>query len=86
MLHTPGHSPGHLCLFEEASGSLFAADAIYDGELFDGIPGASIADLIETHARLAELPVSRVLPSHFGTFDRARLRELVGRYRREKGA
>ncbi len=42
VLHTPGHSPGHLCLFEEAGGLLFAADAIYEGELFDSIPGASI--------------------------------------------
>jgi len=86
VLHTPGHSPGHLCLFEEATGFLFAADAIYDGELFDTVPGASIPALLETHARLAALPSTRVFPSHFGVFDRPRLLELAGDYRRAKGA
>lgn len=86
VLHTPGHSPGHLCLFEEATGFLFAADAIYDGELFDTVPGASIPALLETHARLAALPATRVFPSHFGVFDRERLLALAAGYRRAKGA
>lgn len=86
VLHAPGHSPGHLCLFEEATGLLFAADAIYQGELFDTVPGASVPDLLATHARLAALPVSRVFPSHFGVFDRSRLVELAAAYRREKAA
>ena len=86
VLHTPGHSPGHLCLFEETTGFLFAADAIYEGELFDTVPGASIPALLETHARLVELPSTRVFPSHFGVFDRRRLLELVAEYRRARGA
>lgn len=86
VLHTPGHSPGHLCLFEEATGFLFAADAIYDGELFDTVPGASIPALLETHARLVALPATRVFPSHFGVFDRTRLLELAAEYRQAKGA
>ncbi len=84
VLHTPGHSPGHICLFEEATGFLFAADAIYDGAMFDTLPGASISDLLSTHARLAALPATRVFPGHFEVFDRARLMTLVERYRREK--
>lgn len=86
VLHTPGHSPGHLCLFEEASGFLFAADAIYQGELFDTLPGASIPDLLATHRRLGDLPVTTVFPGHFGVFDAARLRALIDDYRRAKSA
>lgn len=86
VLHTPGHSPGHLCLFEEASGFLFAADAIYQGELFDTVPGASIPDLLATHRRLGELPVTRVFPGHFEVFDGGRLRTLIDGYRRAKRA
>lgn len=86
VLHTPGHSPGHLCLFEEATGFLFAADAIYEGELFDTVPGASIPDLLATHTRLEALPATRVFPSHFGVFDHARLKDLAAEYRRAKGA
>ncbi|MEQ8398660.1 MBL fold metallo-hydrolase [Thalassobaculum sp.] len=84
VLHTPGHSPGHVCLFEEATGFLFAADAIYDGEMYDTIPGASIPDLLATHQRLLDLPVSRVLPGHFEVFDGQRLHELIESYRRGK--
>lgn len=86
VLHTPGHSPGHLCLFEEATGYLFAADAIYEGELFDDVPGASVPDLLKSHARLAGLPSTRVFPSHFGVFERPRLLELMDAYRRAKQA
>ena len=35
VLHTPGHSPGHVSLFEEKTGILFAADVVYDGPLVD---------------------------------------------------
>jgi glyoxylase-like metal-dependent hydrolase (beta-lactamase superfamily II) len=86
VLHTPGHSPGHLCLFEPATGFLFSADAIHEGELFDAVPGASIPDLLATHRRLAALPVSRVFPGHFETFDGARMRALIDDYRRRRGA
>lgn len=85
VLHTPGHSPGHVCLFEETSGFLFSADAIYDGPLFMDCPGASVATLLETHARLAGLPVSRVFPGHFRAFDGPRMRQLIDGYRRDAG-
>jgi glyoxylase-like metal-dependent hydrolase (beta-lactamase superfamily II) len=29
VLHTPGHTPGSICLWEESSGTLFSGDAIY---------------------------------------------------------
>ena len=33
LLHTPGHSPGHLCFWEPARGYLFSGDLIYAGML-----------------------------------------------------
>ncbi len=36
VLHTPGHSPGCCCLFDEASGTVFSGDT-----LFCGGPGAT---------------------------------------------
>lgn len=29
VIHTPGHSPGHICLFEEEKGYLYSGDLIY---------------------------------------------------------
>ncbi|NQW08386.1 MAG: MBL fold metallo-hydrolase [Alphaproteobacteria bacterium] len=83
-LHTPGHSPGHLCLYEAARRILFSVDVVYEGEILDAIPGADIDDLLATHRRLDALEVDRVLPGHFGVFDGARMRALTEVYRRSK--
>ncbi len=36
VIHTPGHSPGGIALFEAATGILFSGDIVYDGELIEG--------------------------------------------------
>jgi len=84
-LHTPGHSPGHLCFYEEARRLLFSVDAAYEGEILDEIPGADIDALLASHRRLLTLDVERVLPGHFAPFDGARLGELIAAYRRRRG-
>lgn len=83
-LHTPGHSPGHLCFYEEESRVLFSVDAAYEGELLDEIPGADIDALLATHRRLVTLDVEWVLPGHYAPFTGARLGALVENYRRLK--
>ena len=57
VLHLPGHSPGSIGLWEEATGTLFSGDAVYDGPLLDELPTSSITDYLATMARLRELPV-----------------------------
>lgn len=84
-LHTPGHSPGHLCFYEEATRVLFSVDVAYEGEILDDIPGADIDAMLATHRRLLTLDVARVLPGHFAPFDGERLRELIEAYRRKRG-
>jgi glyoxylase-like metal-dependent hydrolase (beta-lactamase superfamily II) len=85
-LHTPGHSPGHLCFLEEASRTLFSVDVVYEGEILDRIPGADVGDLLATHRLLLTLDVARVLPGHFGSFSGARMAELIEAYRRSRAA
>src|SRR5690606_19779623 len=36
VIHTPGHSPGGIALWEQATGILFSGDIVYDGELIEG--------------------------------------------------
>lgn len=81
VLHLPGHSPGQIALWDAGSGTLFAGDAIYDGELIGEGPGTSIPDYIQTLARLDALPVEIVHGGHGPAFGRARLREIVAEYR-----
>jgi glyoxylase-like metal-dependent hydrolase (beta-lactamase superfamily II) len=81
VLHLPGHSRGQIGLFEEATGTLFGADAIYDGPLIYDAPGMSVPDYIETFRKLRALDVRRVHGDH------RPLHGAVGRWlRRQAGA
>ena len=80
ILHLPGHSPGSIGLWEQASGILFSGDCIYDGPLLDGLSDSHIPDYIASMKRLRDLPVRLVHAGHDPSFGRARLIELVDAY------
>lgn len=80
VLHLPGHSPGSIGLWEQATGTLFSGDAIYEGPLLDELPGSDIPAYIATMRRLRELPVTVVHAGHDPSFGRTRLRELCDAY------
>jgi glyoxylase-like metal-dependent hydrolase (beta-lactamase superfamily II) len=82
VLHTPGHSPGSIALWEAASGTLLAGDAVYDGPLVDDAYHSNRADYAETMARLRELPVRVVHAGHYPSFGRQRCGELIEEYLR----
>ena len=67
LLHTPGHAPGHLCLFERRSGALIAGDMVAGVgtilvEPYDGDMELYLASL----DRLRTLGSSMILPAHGG--------------------
>lgn len=64
VLHTAGHSPDHLCLFDEASGTLFSGDTILAAAHWLHGPGADLEQFRRSAERLAQLPVNRILPAH----------------------
>ncbi|MBH0237315.1 MBL fold metallo-hydrolase [Methylobrevis albus] len=80
VLETPGHSPGHVSLFEEATGTLIAQDVIYDGALVDDCAGADKAVYRATLRRLRELEPRIVHGGHFQSFGRTRFRQLIDAY------
>lgn len=86
VIHTPGHSPGGIMLFEEASGVLISGDTVYDGPLIDDAYHSDVAVYIETMKRIHDLPVRIVHGGHFPSFDGARYRALIRRFLEEKGA
>jgi glyoxylase-like metal-dependent hydrolase (beta-lactamase superfamily II) len=85
VLHLPGHSPGSMGLWEEASGTLFSGDAVYDGPLLDMLPESNVAHYVETMTRLRDLPVAVVHAGHEPSFGRKRLRELAEAYLQQRG-
>lgn len=64
VLHTPGHSPGHMCFFERERGYLFTGDLVYKDVLFAYYPSTDPEAYLASMERVAELPVKRVFPAH----------------------
>lgn len=64
VLHTPGHSPGHMCFFEEDKEYLYTGDLIYIGELFAYYPSTDPVAYMNSIKKLLPLPVKRILPAH----------------------
>jgi glyoxylase-like metal-dependent hydrolase (beta-lactamase superfamily II) len=77
VLHTPGHTPGSICLFEPETGILFSGDAAYvDSRLSWEDERAFMSSL----RRLGGLPVTVVHSGHGRSFGPE---ELQGLYSRE---
>lgn len=64
VLHTPGHSPGHMCFWEENTGYLFTGDLVYIGTLFAYFPSTDPIAYLASIERVADLPVKKVFPAH----------------------
>ncbi len=85
VMHLPGHSPGSIGLWEQATGTLFSGDAIYDGPLLDELGHSDIDDYCATMRRLLELPVNVVHGGHDPSFGRDRMREIARDYLERRG-
>jgi len=86
VMHTPGHSPGGIMLYEKATGLLFSGDTIYDGPLIDDAYHSDVATYVATMKRILDLAPRVVHGGHFPSFDGSRYRELIRAYLVEKGA
>ena len=64
VLHTPGHSPGHMCFYEKDRGYLFTGDLVYIGTLFAYYPSTDPVAYLDSLTRIASLPVKKVFPAH----------------------
>jgi glyoxylase-like metal-dependent hydrolase (beta-lactamase superfamily II) len=67
---TPGHTPGHMCLYHERSKTLIAGDALTssDGRLMGPNPQATLdtAEAARSVQKLAELDVETIVCYHGG--------------------
>ena len=84
VIHTPGHSPGGIALWEAATGILFSGDIVYDGPLIEGTGPAEAAEYHHSMVRLFDLPVRVVHGGHFPSYDGARHRQVIAEWLREK--
>lgn len=66
VIHTPGHSPGCICLYLEKEGVLFSGDTLFQGTMGRiDFPTSKANDMWKSLQRLAKLPGStKVFPGH----------------------
>ena len=81
VIHTPGHSPGGIALWEEKTGILLSGDIVYDGPLILDAYHSDIQDYDTSMDRLDRLPVNVVHGGHFPSFGRERLKAVIEAYR-----
>lgn len=68
-VHTPGHTPGHLCFVDERSRRFFAGDHVLPRitpniSVRPGEPGSPLHDYLTSLGKVRDLDVDEVLPAH----------------------
>ncbi|MBN2067442.1 MAG: MBL fold metallo-hydrolase [Candidatus Diapherotrites archaeon] len=65
VIHTPGHTQGSLCFFEENQGLLFSGDTLFkNGFGRADLPTGSRTALVKSLELLEKLPFKMLLPGH----------------------
>ena len=77
VIHTPGHSPGGIALWEAATATLFSGDIVYDGPLIEDTYHSDAQDYHRSMCRLYDLPVRIVHAGHFPSYDGTRHRRII---------
>ena len=62
VIHTPGHSPGHICFWEKEKGYLFTGDLVYKGTLAAWFPSTDPTGYLKSLEAIAVLPVKKNIP------------------------
>lgn len=64
VIHTPGHSPGHICLYDIERKYLITGDLVYKGILFAFFPTSDPKKYFESLKKIKDLDVVKILPGH----------------------
>ncbi len=66
VIHTPGHTPGSICLYENQKRILFSGDTVFSEGSFGryDLPGGDLEALKKSVTRLSTLPVDALYPGH----------------------
>ncbi len=65
VLHTPGHSPGSICLLDESRGILFSGDTVFsDGVGRTDGTGCDEDEMVKSLEKISRLRFNTLLPGH----------------------
>jgi glyoxylase-like metal-dependent hydrolase (beta-lactamase superfamily II) len=80
VLHTPGHSPGHISLFDRRTGVLFGGDLVGDIVAWYTPAAGGVTGYLESLEKIRAVDPRLILPSHG-----ALIHDPVGAIDRVKG-
>ena len=83
-VHTPGHSPDHLCFFDEAAGDLFSGDLVRIGGtiVIPATRGGNLRQYLDSLRLVRDLAPRRLLPGHGPIIDRPQV--IINDYLRHR--
>ncbi len=66
VIHTPGHTPGSICLYEKNEQILFSGDTVFTEGSFGryDLPGGNLEDLKRSVTLLSHIAVEGLYPGH----------------------
>jgi hydroxyacylglutathione hydrolase len=65
VIHTPGHTPGSICLYNGDKGILFSGDTVFsDGVGRTDMPGGDDDAMAGSLEKISKLDVKQMLPGH----------------------
>lgn len=66
VISTPGHTPGHICIWEEKTRYLVTGDLVYEGVLRLDYDECDIRDFMASLSRVVGINnIKRILPGHY---------------------
>ena len=66
VVHTPGHAPDHVCLWQRSSSTLFCGDLVVFGStvVIPASSGGNLQEYLDSLSRVSALAPTRLLPAH----------------------
>lgn len=64
VIHTPGHSPGHCCFYEQGRKYLYSGDLVYKGCLYAFYPTTDPQLFYQSVKQVQKFKIERIMPGH----------------------
>ena len=73
VIHTPGHTPGSICLYDRDKRIMFTGDTVFPNGGFGRVdfPGGNAIEMVESLKRLTEFDIEMMYPGHDEPVDNA---------------